>query len=231
MKNGLKLEGYGPGGVVQEVSSDKILFTRDISRFYFAALVIVIVHVSYYLTGNHAVLLFVVQTKQCVDFLIGKDINKDNTNISRVSERDYFNDKRFHYPLWLTFALGTMSWIWALMLFCDDYNFTSYYLKTVRPVTWPQKIIFWYVIGFVSALDTQAGHELIHRREMHNKILGMLANAKIFYSHFKDEHVQGHHKKLSTPEDPSTSRLNESFWFYIPREVYGTHKAMWQREC
>lgn len=38
-------------------------------------------------------------------------------------------------------------------------------------------------------------------------------------------------KKLATPEDPSTSRMGESFYWYFPREVYGTHKAMWQREC
>lgn len=59
----------------------------------------------------------------------------------------------------------------------------------------------------------------------------MLSNAKIFYTHFKDEHVQGHHKKLATPEDSSTSRMNESFYAYVLREIYGTHKSMIDREC
>lgn len=159
------------------------------------------------------------------------DKQHDKQNISRVSERAFFSDKRFHIPMWTTFAAGTLTWIWTLCLFSDDVKFNSYYFTTVRPVTWPQLIVFWYIVGFISALETQAGHELIHRREMHNKILGMLSNAKIFYSHFKDEHVQGHHKKLSTPEDPSTSRMNESFYAYVPRELYGTHKNMWNREC
>lgn len=143
----------------------------------------------------------------------------------------FLNDKRFHYPLWTTFVAGTATWIWVLCLFSEDIHFNHYYLTAVKPTNLLQYILFWYVIGFISAVDTQAGHELIHRKESHNKVLGMLCNAKIFYSHFKDEHVQGHHKKLSTPEDPSTSRMNESLYAYIPRELYGTHTSMWNREC
>lgn len=154
----------------------------------------------------------------------------DNQNISRVSERTFFADKRFHYPMWVTVAFGTLTWLWVLCLFSEDVQFESYYFTKVRPVTWAQHLIFWLLIGFISAVETQTGHELIHRREQHNKILGIVCNAKIFYSHFKDEHVMGHHKKLATPEDPSTSRMNESFYMYVPREIYGTHVSMWNRE-
>lgn len=58
----------------------------------------------------------------------------------------------------------------------------------------------------------------------------MLANTKLFYSHFIDEHVQGHHKNVSTPVDSSTSRLNETVYTYIVREVIGTHISQWKRE-
>lgn len=58
----------------------------------------------------------------------------------------------------------------------------------------------------------------------------MFAYAKIFYTHNFDEHVQGHHKMLATPKDPSTSRLNETFYAFIVREIYGTHKHAMQRE-
>ena len=34
LKNGLKLEGYGPGGTVEEVSTQKINFFRDVLKFY-----------------------------------------------------------------------------------------------------------------------------------------------------------------------------------------------------
>ena len=100
----------------------------------------------------------------------------------------------------------------------------------MRPQNWTQWAVFVYSLGFLSSLETQACHELIHRRESFNKALGMFGLSKILYIHFKDEHVAGHHKHLATNMDASTSRLNESIYAYMPREIYGTHKSMWQRE-
>ena len=60
--------------------------------------------------------------------------------------------------------------------------------------------------------------------------MGLISLTKIFYCHFKDEHVQGHHKKVATEIDPSTSRMNESIYTYVPREVIGTNISMWQLE-
>ena len=77
-----------------------------------------------------------------------------------------------------------------------------------------------YALGFISSMQTQASHELIHRREGHNKALGMFGLMNIHYIHFKDEHVAGHHKHLATVEDSSTSRMNESIYWYMIREVY-----------
>ena len=39
-----------------------------------------------------------------------------------------------------------------------------------------------------------------------------------------------HHKKLATPIDSSTSRLNESIYAYVLRELYGTNMSMWKHE-
>jgi hypothetical protein len=60
LENGLKLEGYGPGGVTEEVSADQILFWRDIKPFFLATEVIIIIHAFYYLTGNMSLILFIV---------------------------------------------------------------------------------------------------------------------------------------------------------------------------
>jgi len=133
-------------------------------------------------------------------------------------------------PVYLTLAGGTFTWIWCLCLFSDDVEFNTYYLKTVRPHNWTQWIMLLYAVAFISSMQTQASHELIHRRENYNKALGMFGLMNIHYIHFKDEHVMGHHKHLATIEDSSTSRLNESIYWYMIREVYSTNKNMWQRE-
>jgi len=50
------------------------------------------------------------------------------------------------------------------------------------------------------------------------------------YSHFLDEHLQGHHKYVSTPEDPATARKNETIYHFIVRSVIGGHINTWNRE-
>lgn len=71
-----------------------------------------------------------------------------------------------------------------------------------------------------TGMSGTAGHELIHKRDFTNKVIGILSYTKYFYSHFLDEHVQGHHKLMCTPEDSATSRKNESLWWFIGREIY-----------
>ena len=56
------------------------------------------------------------------------------------------------------------------------------------------------------------GHELLHKKEAYNKVIGTWAYTKFMYSHFLDEHIKGHHKTLGTPEDPATSRKNETVY-------------------
>jgi alkane 1-monooxygenase len=50
------------------------------------------------------------------------------------------------------------------------------------------------------------------------------------YSHFLDEHLQGHHKYMCTPEDPATANRNESLYHFIVKSVTGSHVNSWKRE-
>lgn len=74
------------------------------------------------------------------------------------------------------------------------------------------------MFGMFTAFSCTAGHELIHKRNSVNKLIGTVAFTKYFYTHFLDEHVQGHHRLMGTLEDSSTSRKNESIWMFIIRE-------------
>jgi len=74
------------------------------------------------------------------------------------------------------------------------------------------------------------GHELIHRKEQYHKFFGMLAYSKFFYSYFADEHVQGHHKYMATPEDPATAVKGESMWWFWVREPIMSNINVWKRD-
>ncbi len=72
-------------------------------------------------------------------------------------------------------------------------------------------------IGLAVSLGTTNGiaianaHELGHKRESVEKWLARIALAPSLYGHFMIEHNRGHHVRVSTPEDPASSRMGESF--------------------
>jgi len=85
-------------------------------------------------------------------------------------------------------------------------------------------------VAFMALLATLAGHEILHCKETVHKIVGCIPLTIMFYTHFYDEHVRGHHKNLGTLADP--------IWPPVGRTVYGTvynaavytHVSTWNRE-
>lgn len=96
----------------------------------------------------------------------------DRKNISRKSEREFYNDKRFYLATWSCMAVGFLTWIWSLCLMSEDVKFTSYYFSKMKPQTWPQLTMFYYMLAFIYSVEGNCGHEMIHRREWYNKLLG-----------------------------------------------------------
>jgi alkane 1-monooxygenase len=75
------------------------------------------------------------------------------------------------------------------------------------------------------------GHELIHRREAHWRLLGRVLMGLVLYEHFYTEHVRGHHVRVGTPEDPATARFGESFVAFFRRTVPGQWRSAWRLEA
>ena len=70
-------------------------------------------------------------------------------------------------------------------------------------------------------LGITAAHELIHRKDKWHQLVGVGCLFMVLYSHFYIEHRKGHHAKVGTWDDPATARLNESFYAFLPRSVFG----------
>jgi alkane 1-monooxygenase len=99
------------------------------------------------------------------------------------------------------------------------------WLATRKNVPMLDRIGLTASVGALNGIAIVTGHELGHKHESHNRIGAMLALAPTFYTHFAVEHNFGHHKRVSTPEDPASSRLGESFWKFLPRTVIGGFKS------
>ncbi|OMJ78571.1 hypothetical protein SteCoe_21595 [Stentor coeruleus] len=54
---------------------------------------------------------------------------------------------------------------------------------------------------------------------------------KSLYLHFYSEHLYGHHKYVSTPNDPATAKFGQTLYEFIPQTIKGGFMNAWKREC
>lgn len=91
--------------------------------------------------------------------------------------------------------------------------------------------MFLSVTGFLASLATLAGHEMIHYKDPIDKFVGGLPFNMSFYSHWPDEHVRGHHKLVSTRDDPIFAPVGTSPFIGVFKSIIGTHTNSWARDA
>jgi alkane 1-monooxygenase len=84
--------------------------------------------------------------------------------------------------------------------------------------------------GYSSAGALLIGHELGHKNNTSDKRAAQIVNALVGYGHFCIEHNRGHHVQVSTPEDFASSRMGESIYKFIRREIPGALRRGWAHE-
>ena len=79
-----------------------------------------------------------------------------------------------------------------------------------------------FVMGLLcGSFGINVAHELGHRTKEYEQTFSKFLLLTSLYMHFFIEHNKGHHKKVSTPEDPATARFGESVYrFYLRSMVY-----------
>jgi alkane 1-monooxygenase len=75
------------------------------------------------------------------------------------------------------------------------------------------------------------GHELMHRREPHMRLLSRILMGTVLYEHFYTEHLRGHHARVGTDADPATARFGESFVHFFRRTVPAQFRSAWRLEA
>ncbi|MDX1479256.1 MAG: alkane 1-monooxygenase [Saprospiraceae bacterium] len=82
----------------------------------------------------------------------------------------------------------------------------------------------------IGALGINVAHELGHRARVAEQWLARLLLVPALYSHFTIEHNYGHHKHVSTPEDPASARPGEAIYPFWLRSVSGSWRNAWKLE-
>ena len=84
-------------------------------------------------------------------------------------------------------------------------------------------------LGILLATNAiNVAHELGHRKTQRERTLSKLLLLPCLYMHFYLEHNFGHHKNVATPEDPATSKKNQSVYHFWITSVLKQYKNAWQ---
>lgn len=96
----------------------------------------------------------------------------------------------------------------------------------------------WEKIGMMTAfgmtcgaLGINAAHELGHRNTWYEQMMSKILLATTQYMHFFIEHNRGHHKNVSTDDDPASARYGESVYSFFIRSIRDSWLSAWHLEA
>ena len=149
-----------------------------------------------------------------LDALIGTDTgNPPESAVARLEADAYY--RRLTYLAVPLHVLGLVAGM-------------GYAITATEGILEPLAIVL--SLGFVAALAINTGHELGHKNTPLERSLAQLALAVAGYGHFRIEHNLGHHAAVATPEDCASSRMGESIYRFVRRELPGGVCRGWRLE-
>jgi alkane 1-monooxygenase len=142
-------------------------------------------------------------------------LGEDRSNPPEDTVAELESDLYYRILTWITMPLHYVSLVVAV-----------WWVTTagLSPLGW---IAMLYTAGLAAGLAVNTGHEMGHKRSRIDQILARFALAVPGYGHFGVEHNFGHHKYVATPDDPASSRYNESIYRFALREVPGAARRAW----
>lgn len=198
--------------VAEKASGDRIEW-RDEKRWLwlfslFLALLPFIFYGLYFATNQspHWVLgpmLFAFVFVPLIDMILGEDRHNPPEEVVNQLAEDRFYARLLHIAVAFYFASFGMS-VWFLAT--ADLPFWAQVMVTISA-------------GVISGTSLTVGHELGHKTGKWERLSARLINGLSWYGHFTAEHNNGHHINVATPEDSASSRLNESVYAFMFREM------------
>jgi alkane 1-monooxygenase len=143
-------------------------------------------------------------------------LKPDTRNMNAVEEELAKADKRYDVLLYLVVVLQ----------YAALYKFL--YAMSHDAMTWVDITGRIWVMGLLcGTFGINAGHELGHRVNVLEQTLAKMLLLTSQYMHFYIEHNKGHHKRVATPEDPSSARYGELVYAFYFRSIIFSYFSAW----
>lgn len=160
-------------------------------------------------------LVFTFMVLPCLELFLRPDAR----NLAVDEEDRQKNQTYFDWILWLSLPLQYLLLAWYLKLMSS------------ANLSFLEQLGLTLSMGLsCGVLGINAAHEIGHRNTPHEQVMARLLLMTAWYWHFTIEHNKGHHKNVSTPEDPASARLNESVFTFYLRSIFGSIRSAWHIE-
>jgi alkane 1-monooxygenase len=146
-------------------------------------------------------------------------LKKDSTNPEKEEEQRRQSDPIYDWILYLAVPI--------------QYTFLLFFLFSVsQPDLMPFETTG-RVLGMgvlCGILGINVAHELGHRHSALEQIMAKALLLTSLYMHFFIEHNRGHHKNVSTDQDPASARYGEILYAFWIRSIIGSYISAWRIE-
>ena len=137
----------------------------------------------------------------------------------KEDDKSRTNFRFFNYILWLYIPMH-LALIYGGV----------YYIQNTDQAVWEKIMLALNIAISCASIGFTIGHELGHKANKFESFLTDLLYQSMNIMHFKLEHNVGHHTNVATYNDPATSRLNESYYSFLPRTVFGSYMSAFRHE-
>jgi alkane 1-monooxygenase len=150
-----------------------------------------------------------------IDWLFGSDENNPPEEIVPQLEEDKYYRLLTYFTVPMHFiVLIAMAW------FVGTHSLSAWAVVGLA-----------LIAGGYSGFGINTAHEMGHKKPKFEKLLAKIVLAVPAYGHFCIEHNRGHHTYVATTEDPASSRMGESIYQFVLREIPGSFNRGWQQEA
>ena len=143
-------------------------------------------------------------------------IDEDAKNMTAAEEELVSADRTYDFILYLIVPLQYVSLYFFLINIGDNNLSTADLVGRIG------------VMGVLcGTFGINVGHELGHRINKTEQTFAKMLLLTSLYMHFFIEHNKGHHKRVATPDDPSSARFGEPVYLFYFRTICMTYLGAW----
>lgn len=158
--------------------------------------------------------LFIYGLIPVLDLIMGEDLSNPPESAVPALEAD-------KYYRYVTYASVPILWL--------SFIISVWFLAT-HEMPWHAQLAMVLSAGVASGFGINLGHELGHKNTAVERWLAKIILAPTGYGHFFIEHNRGHHRDVATPADPASSRMGETIYTFVLREMPGALRRAWRIE-